>query len=106
MSEAIDPIPTDWSAQAMDRRLRRRYAAERRFRLIGLAAILISAGFLALLLTTMVANGARGFTRTEVRLDIDFARSALFLDPATLRSTDARAALAGADIQGVVQKAA
>jgi phosphate transport system permease protein len=90
----------------MEQRLRRRYAAERRFRLIGLAAILISAGFLALLLFTMVSNGARGFTRTEVRLDIDFARSALFLDPATLRSSNARAALAGADIQGAVQKAA
>src|SRR5687768_11991510 len=101
-----DRAPTDWSDRSMERRLRRRYAAERRFRLIGLGAILLSAGFLALLLFTMVANGARGFTRTEVRLDIDFARSALFLDPATLRSADARAALAGADIQGVVQKAA
>ncbi|HET9640034.1 MAG TPA: phosphate ABC transporter permease PstA [Allosphingosinicella sp.] len=106
MSKATDRTPTDWGGPAMDRRLRRRYAAERRFRLIGLGAILLSAGFLVLLLATMVANGARGFTRTEVRLDIDFAKSALFLDPATLGSANGRAALAGADIQGVVQKAA
>ncbi|HYG48294.1 MAG TPA: phosphate ABC transporter permease PstA [Allosphingosinicella sp.] len=90
----------------MEQRLKRRYAAERRFRLIGLGAILLSAGFLALLLFTMVSNGARGFTRTEVRLDIDFAKSAIFLDPAALRSANARAALAAADIQGAVQKAA
>ncbi|HEX8378914.1 MAG TPA: phosphate ABC transporter permease PstA, partial [Allosphingosinicella sp.] len=105
MTSPADRAPTDWSGSGMEQRLRRRYAAERRFRLIGLAAILISAGFLALLLFTMVSNGAKGFTRTEVRLDMDFARSALFLDPATLKSANAEAALAGADIQGAVQKA-
>uniref|UniRef100_UPI0039892276 PstA family ABC transporter permease n=1 Tax=Mycetocola sp. TaxID=1871042 RepID=UPI0039892276 len=106
MNKVTDRAPTEWGGQEMDRRLKRRYAAERRFRLIGLGAILLSAGFLVLLLATMMANGARGFTRTEVRLDIDFAKSAIFLDPATLRSTAGKAALAGADIQGVVQKAA
>ncbi|HEU0133557.1 MAG TPA: phosphate ABC transporter permease PstA [Allosphingosinicella sp.] len=106
MTSPADRTPTDWSGGGMEQRLRRRYAAERRFRLIGLFAILVSAGFLALLLFTMVSNGARGFTRTEVRLDIDFAKSAIFLDPAMLRSANAKAALAGADIQGAVQKAA
>jgi phosphate transport system permease protein len=105
MTSLADRVPTDWSGSGMEQRLRRRYAAERRFRLVGLAAILISAGFLALLLFTMVSNGAKGFTRTEVRLEMDFARSALFLDPATLKSANAEAALAGADIQGAVQKA-
>ncbi|HLL30139.1 MAG TPA: DUF3333 domain-containing protein, partial [Allosphingosinicella sp.] len=81
MNSPVDPTPTDWNGRDMEQRLRLRYAAERRFRLIGLGAILLSAGFLALLLFTMVSNGARGFTRTEVRLDIDFAKSALFLDP-------------------------
>jgi phosphate transport system permease protein len=98
--------PTDWKAEAMQRRIRRRYAAERRFRFIGLGAILISAAFLAFLLFNMLANGARGFTQTEVRLDIDFAKSALFLDPATLKGFGAEAALAGADIDGAVRAAA
>jgi phosphate transport system permease protein len=98
--------PTDWQASAMSARIRRRYAAERRFRWIGLGAILLSAGFLALLLFTMVSNGARGFTRTEVSLDVDFAKAALFLDPATMRSGGAKAALAGSDLQAVVAKAA
>ena len=79
--------------------------AERRFRWIGLGRSCFR-GFLALLLFTMVSNGARGFTRTEVRLDIDFAKAALFLDPATVRASGAKAALAGSDLQGVVAKAA
>nr|WP_295374008.1 phosphate ABC transporter permease PstA [uncultured Sphingosinicella sp.] len=98
--------PTDWKAKAMQQRIRRRYAAERRFRYIGLGAVLLSAAFLAFLLITMLANGVRGFTQTEVRLDIDFARSALIIDPATLQGFGADAALAGADIDGAVRKAA
>ena len=98
--------PTDWKSGAMQQRIRRRYAAERRFRLIGLGAVLLSAAFLAFLLVTMVANGARGFTQTEVEIDIDFAASDLFLDPASLAGPDADAALAGADFEGVMRAAA
>ncbi|HYJ84051.1 MAG TPA: phosphate ABC transporter permease PstA [Allosphingosinicella sp.] len=50
-------------------RLKRRYAAERRFRLAGLAAVLLSAGFLAFLLGTMILRGAGGFLETQVRVD-------------------------------------
>ncbi|HEX8225120.1 MAG TPA: phosphate ABC transporter permease PstA [Allosphingosinicella sp.] len=106
MTDAVNRTPTDWRAGEMQRRIARRYAAERRFRWIGLGAILLSAGFLALLLFTMVSNGARGFTRTEVQLNVDFAKAPLFLDPATVRASGAKAALAGSDLQGVVAKAA
>lgn len=106
MSEAFSKAPTDWKAEAMERRIRRRYSAERRFRWIGLGAILLSAGFLALLLFTMVSNGARGFTHSEIRLDMDFARSPIFLDPAAVRSARADSALGGADIEGAVARAA
>ena len=102
----IARAPTDWNSEAMQRRIRKRYAAERRFRLIGLGAILLSAAFLAFLLFTMVANGARGFTQTEVRLDIDFPASDLFIDPATLQGFGADAALAGADLDGTMRAAA
>jgi phosphate transport system permease protein len=98
--------PTDWNADAMQQRIRRRYSAERRFRWIGLGAILLSAAFLAFLLISMLGNGIRGFTQTEVRLDIDFPKSQLFLDPATLKGFGAEAALAGADIDSVVRTAA
>ena len=49
-----------WQAPAMQRRLARRHAAERRFRLAGLAAILISLAFLAFLLVTMLSDGLGG----------------------------------------------
>src|SRR3712207_2914992 len=97
--------PTDWKAEAMQRRIRRRYAAERRFRMLGLAAVLLSAAFLAFLLVTMMANGVRGFTQAEVRVDMNFAASAIFLDPAALQGDGADQALAGADIEGALRAA-
>ncbi|KFG91883.1 Phosphate ABC transporter permease [Sphingobium herbicidovorans NBRC 16415] len=74
-------LPTDWKSDVMRNRIARRYAAERRFRLIGLFAVLLSAAFLAFLLFTMLGNGLRGFTRTEIAVKIDFAASPLLLDP-------------------------
>ena len=104
--EGVARTPTDWKSEAMQRRIRRRYASERRFRLIGLGAILLSVAFLAFLLITMVANGARGFTQTEVRLDIDFPASELFIDPASLEGPTADRALASVDVDGTVRAAA
>lgn len=106
MSEVVAKAPTDWKAGAMQQRIRRRYAAERRFKWIGLGAILISAGFLAFLLFVMMSNGVRGFTETEVRLDIDFPQSSLFLDRAAVEGFGAEAALANADFEGAIREAA
>jgi phosphate transport system permease protein len=41
-------------------RLKKRYAAERRFKALGLAAIIVSLSFLAVLLFTMLKNGVGG----------------------------------------------
>jgi phosphate transport system permease protein len=107
MSEAASSrAPTEWKAKAMQQRIRSRYGAERRFRMLGLGAVLLSAAFLAFLLITMIGNGMNGFRQTEVRLDIDFAKSDLFLDPASLQGPGADAALAGANIEGIVRTAA
>jgi phosphate transport system permease protein len=54
----------------------------------------------------MVGNGIRGFTQAEVRVPMDFQKSAIFLDPATLKGFGAEAALAGADIDGALRAAA
>jgi phosphate transport system permease protein len=51
---------TSWSTPEANARLKKRYAAERRFKLVGLIAILASLGFLAFLLVTMLANGVSG----------------------------------------------
>ncbi len=109
MSEAfipVDPTPTDWRDPAMQKRIRRRYAAERRFRLVGLGAVLLSAGFLAFLLVTMVANGLGGFSRTELRLDVDLRQAGVALTAAQLAGPDAEAALAEVDFEGIVRAAA
>jgi len=56
--------PTDWNGAQMQRRIAKRYAAERRFKLLGLFAVLLSAGFLAFLLVTILIQGVGGFSWT------------------------------------------
>ncbi|UUR07615.1 phosphate ABC transporter permease PstA [Sphingomonas glaciei] len=53
-----------WSSEAMTRRVGRRYAAERRFKALGLVAVLVSLAFLAFLLITMTVRGIGGFSET------------------------------------------
>ncbi|EQB16394.1 phosphate ABC transporter permease [Sphingobium lactosutens DS20] len=86
----------------MRKRIARRYAAERRFRLLGLGAVLLSAAFLAFLLVTMMGNGLRGFTRTEIALKVDFPASPMLLDPQAI--TDE--ALANANLPMVTSSVA
>ncbi|QIK79339.1 phosphate ABC transporter permease PstA [Sphingomonas piscis] len=90
----------------MQARVRRRYAAERRFKLAGLAAIGVSLLFLAFLLVTMATRGLGGFIHHEARLTLDLPRSDLFLDPAALRGPDGAALVAGADLEGALIKSA
>src|SRR3954471_20796463 len=101
--EPAERAPTDWKTQSMQRRIRRRYAAERRFRFFGMAAVILSAAFLAFLLVTMVAQGWRGFTRTDVALPIDFRAVELQVDRAQLRTPAADLALAGAGLENAVK---
>ncbi|VAV98002.1 Phosphate transport system permease protein PstA (TC 3.A.1.7.1), partial [hydrothermal vent metagenome] len=68
----VDPTPTDWGGETMQKRIKKRYAAERRFKALGLGSVMLSAGFLAFLLFVMVGNGLRGFTQTELPLELDF----------------------------------
>ncbi len=104
MSAAIisERVPTDWKSNAMRRRIARRYAAERRFRLLGMGAVLLSAAFLAFLLVTMMGNGLRGFTRTEIALKVDFPAAPLLLDPDTITNE----ALANANLPMVTSAVA
>jgi phosphate transport system permease protein len=89
-----------------DARLRKRYAAERRFRLAGLFAVGLSAAFLAFLLFTMAWKGLSGFTQYQAAVPVDLARSDLLLDPAALKGPDAQDVVAGADLEGVLAQAA
>jgi phosphate transport system permease protein len=105
-AEPVARVPTDWTTQAMQTRIRKRYASERRFRLVGLAAVWLSAGFLAFLLISMLSQGASGFVETRVALPIDLAAAKLPVEPARLIGRGADLALAGAGLEGVVDSAA
>ncbi|MEN2787412.1 phosphate ABC transporter permease PstA [Sphingomonas qilianensis] len=98
--------PTDWRTDSMQRRIRKRYASERRFRFFGLAAVIMSAGFLAFLLITMLSNGLGGFTQTQLKLRVDFPAAGLTLDPARLAGPGADFALAAAGIERATDAAA
>jgi len=89
-----------------DARLRKRYAAERRFRFAGLFAVGLSAAFLAFLLFNMAWKGLGGFTHFEAALPIDFPRSDLILDPVALKGPEGQQIVASADLEGVLSQAA
>ncbi len=74
-SEFTSRAPTSWVSQEMTARIARRYAAERRFRLIGLFAIGLSTAFLAFLLYSMLAKGFAG-------LSLSFLTNSDATDPA------------------------
>lgn len=98
--------PTDWKGAVMQKRIAGRYAAERRFKLFGLAAVLLSGAFLAFLLFVMVGNGLRGFTYTNVAVPVDFKAMPLTVDAARLGDADADQVIAGAGLADIVAFAA
>ncbi len=73
--------------------LARRYRAEKRFRLYGIAAIVASLAFLSILFISIFGKGYPAFQQTYLKLDI-------FFDPEIL----ARDSLTTADYPGLVKK--
>lgn len=74
-SEFASRAPTSWVSPEMTARIAKRYAAERRFRLLGLFAVSLSAAFLAFLLYSMLAQGFAG-------LSLSFLTNSDATDPA------------------------
>ncbi|MDH6234181.1 phosphate transport system permease protein [Mesorhizobium soli] len=66
--------------------LKRRYAAERRFRIYGVLAISVGLVFLAVMLTTIVSKGYTAFWQTTATLPITFDQN--IIDPENKRATD------------------
>jgi phosphate transport system permease protein len=69
-----------------DLNLKKRYAAERRFRAMGIAAIAIGLFFLAALLFTVVSKGYTAFWQTSIELEITFDEK--LIDPGNKRAED------------------
>ena len=62
----------------VNRSLARRYKAERRFRLFGISAIVLSLIFLSFLFVSIIGKGYPAFQNTYIKLDVSF-------DPDVLR---------------------
>jgi len=65
-----------------DAHLRKRYRAEARFRMYGIAAIFAALAMLAVLLGSIVTTGVSAFTQTEIALDVTLDSSQI--DPAAI----------------------
>ena len=106
MSEAMmDPTPTDWNGHMMQKRIARRYRAERRFKAMGFLAVALSTVFLGFLLFTMLGQGLRGFQRTEIAVDFDFPALTSGTTAAAISGPNADAALNSMDVPGIVELA-
>jgi phosphate transport system permease protein len=99
-------IPTDWSAPDMQRRIAKRYAAERRFQALGAFSIILSAAFLAFLLIVMIGGGWGGFQRTVAPVEFDFPALTGGVQPDALMGDKAEATLTSMDLPSVVEVAA
>ena len=76
------------TSEAVAARIRKRYAAERNFRLLGLGAVVFSALVLAFLLISMTSAGVNGFRRAEVKFPLDLTASQFPIDARSVTASD------------------
>ncbi|KQY13403.1 phosphate ABC transporter permease PstA [Rhizobium sp. Root482] len=86
MTEIATSVFPRSPAARRDIGIKRRYAAERRFRAYGVAAILIGLLFLFVLLWTVVSKGYTAFQQTTITLPIEFAEKVI--DPKNERAAN------------------
>ncbi|MEM9682725.1 MAG: phosphate ABC transporter permease PstA [Pseudomonadota bacterium] len=67
--------PAPSTADKVNAGLKKRYAAEKRFKMYGLASILLAFSFLVILLTSIIGNGYSAFWQTYVALDVTFSQA-------------------------------
>jgi phosphate transport system permease protein len=65
----------DWTSEVHARRLKRRYAADRRLQFYGLAAIAIALSLLAVLVISLIASGYTSFYQTKATLQVELDAS-------------------------------
>ena len=83
---SLDGLATAAPQPRRDIGLKRRYAAERRFRIYGVLAICTGLLFLAIMLGSIVSKGYTAFWQTTVSLPITFDEK--IIDPGNKRATD------------------
>lgn len=97
--------PTDWNSKAMRARVKARYKKERRFRLMGLGALLIAAAFLFMLIGSIGASGIRGFFQTYIQLDVTFEKRAFGAIDQLTDPDDYEKAVNKANYQAIIRSA-
>ncbi len=88
MTDNSEPQPAathDWTSGAARRRVRRRYAADRRLQFYGIAAIGTAMALLGILFSSLIYAGYAAFTTTKVELGV-------FLDPEKIDKDNIRSA--------------
>jgi phosphate transport system permease protein len=98
MNNTIAPTRTDEFAK----RLKKRYAAERRFKMAGITAILLSLAVLFFLLGSMTFSGFGGFQRAELEVEIDLSESGIAANSETLSQSNALQMLEAQGLRDVV----
>ncbi|MAN81002.1 MAG: phosphate ABC transporter, permease protein PstA [Rhodospirillaceae bacterium] len=88
------------SNDAVRRSLKRRYAAERRFKTYGILAIAFAMGMLGLLFTTIISKAIPAFTQTTINLEITL--DGKIIDP---QGTRERQTLSSANYRSVIRRA-
>jgi phosphate transport system permease protein len=73
-------------SEQVARRLKKRYAAERRFRALCISAVVVALGFLVLFFSNIILKGYSAFLQTEVRLSVHFDPE--ILDPQGTRDPE------------------
>jgi phosphate transport system permease protein len=84
----------------MQARIRRRYAQERNFRLLGMLALAIAAGFLVFLMASVISTGWTSFLQTQVKVPVTFDAARLGVTPEQAKADPGL--LARANYQGVL----
>nr|WP_281397129.1 DUF3333 domain-containing protein [Kaustia mangrovi] len=59
-------------AALIERSLKRRHAKERRFRLMGMLAVIAAIGFVVVLFSSVLARGLPAFWQATITLDVTF----------------------------------
>ncbi len=91
---------------AFEARLKKRYAKEKRFRLMGMSAVIFSVAVLVFLLATMTINGIGGFQRAELKIPVDFASAQLPVGQPALEQTGALQSLQAAGLPELIAMSA
>jgi phosphate transport system permease protein len=81
MTEETQKAPSYFLSEAAAKRLKQRYAAEKRFRFYGLAMVSIGLIFLGILFYTIFSVGIQGFMSTQIKVQVPLTAEALDIQP-------------------------